>query len=495
MKKIRQASTLLLLLNLIFSCEGNKKIDFELNQKLSGCWVGGLLKNGQLTEDIQLRYIKLKPDSTIATTLIYELGPRSRVWEYDTEINCQNRKISWIAHNGLLSENMDTIYVTKNWKGDVSEWMFFRDPAYDEFIRQFLLNKTKDYNYAVPERNNESISCASFGDVGFEPVQIFEFMKKIILGDYGDIHSVLIYRNGKLVLEEYFALNGQFSGDFINETYRNKTHQLSSVTKGILSLSTGIAIENEHINDVTDPIVNYLLDYEKYFSVDKKQIQINHLLTMTSGWDWSQFKYSWSDSRNDAANMYKCEDVVKYVVEKPLNFEPGKKFNYTNGEPTVLGVVLKNSFKMEVGTFTEKHLLNPLGIFDYQWSQYPDGTLKTDGGLKLCSRDLLKIGILVLNKGNWQGKQIISENWIEESTKSRVSLSMRRGFGYYWNKMFYDYDGKTENAIFVPGDGGQFLVIFPSLEMVIVFTAGNYSKDATKTYWSIIENSILPALK
>ncbi len=495
MKLNKHALIILFILIWLCSCSEKKENNLQLSQKLAGCWVGGLLQNESLTENIELRFIKLRLDNTLTLSLIYELGPRSRVWEHDIEISCQGHEISWLAHEGYLSENLDTMYLTKNWKGERSQWMFYRDKNYDHFINQFLSNKSNDYSYSIPQRNEDSLFCVSLEDVGIESSQIIEFIKKIISGNYGDIHSTLIYREGKLVLEEYFAMNGKFSGAFINETYRNKTHQLSSVTKGILSLVTGIALEKGQILDVNECIFNYLSRYANYFNDDKKQIQIKHLLTMTSGWKWDQFNFSWNDDRNDAANMYKCEDVVEYVLERPLIDKPGAKFNYTNGDPTVLGAILKKACEMEVDKYTEMHLFNPLGITEYNWATYPDSSLETDGGLKVSSRDLLKIGVLILNNGVWQGKQIISENWISESTKSRINLSRQRGYGYYWNNMKYGFQGKSENATFIPGSGGQFLAVFPSIDIVIVFTAGIYDKDPTKMYWAIIKNDILPAMK
>jgi CubicO group peptidase (beta-lactamase class C family) len=457
--------------------------------------VGGLLRNDSLTEDVELRLFEMKPDSSLVFSLTYELGPRSRVWGYDIEISAQNNEISWLAHQGRLSENLDTMYLTKNWKGEQSNWMFYRDKNYDDFMNEFISNTKNDYTYSIPAIKNDSLSCASLDEVGIDSIKMTDFIKTIKTGSFGDIHSVLIYRKGKLALEEYFALEGKISGAFVNETYRTKPHQLSSVTKGILSMVTGIAIEQGNIPDVNEPIFNYLSQYSNSFSDDTKQIQIKHLLTMTSGLDWNQFNYSWNDKRNDAANMYKCKDVVKYVLEKPMDAEPGMKFNYTNGEPTVMGVVLRNACNMEVDKYTELHLFNPLGITEYHWSRYPDGSLETDGGLKLCSRDLLKVGILMLNNGKWYGNQIISENWVSESIKSRINLSLKRGYGYYWNEMKYEFKGKSQTAIFIPGDGGQFLGVFPSLDLVIVFSAGIYDKDPTRMYWEIINENILSALK
>lgn len=494
--KVKEVIFILIFLSFsILSCRERKSNNLQINQKLKGCWVGGLLQNDSLTEDVELRLFKIKPDSSLVFSLTYELGPRSRVWEYDIEINIQKNEISWLAHQGKLSENLDTMYMTKNWKGEQSQWMFYRDKNYDDFLNKFISNTKNDYTYSVPVSINDSLSCESLDEVGIDALQVTDFIKTIKSGNLGDIHSILIYRKGKLALEEYFALEGKISGSFVNETFRKKTHQLSSVTKGILSLVTGIAIEHDDIPGVSEPIYTYLPRYSNSFSDEKKHIQIKHLLTMTSGWDWNQFNYSWNDKRNDAANMYKCQDVVKYVLERPISAKPGTKFNYTNGEPTVLGVILRNAGNMEVDKYTESHLLNPLGITEYQWSRYPDGSLETDGGLKLCSRDLLKAGILMLNNGKWHGNQIISENWVSESTKPRIKLSENRGYGYYWNEMSYEFRGRTETAVFIPGDGGQFLAIFPSSDMVIIFTAGIYDKDPAKMYWEIINENILPTLK
>jgi len=494
--KATEVMVIILVISLsTLSCSEQKTNNFQISQKLEGCWVGGLIKNGNLTDDVELRLLEIKPDSTLNICLTYELGPRSRVWEYDIEISAQNNEISWLAHEGHLSKNMDTMYLTKNWKGEQSQWMFYRDKTYDNFLKKFIVNRKSDYTYSIPASMKDSLCCASLEEVGVDTIKMTDFIKSIINGTFGDIHSILIYRKGKLALEEYFALEGKISGPFVNETYRKKPHQLSSVTKGILSLVTGISIEQGNIINVGEPIHNYLSHYSNSFSEDKKQIQIKHLLTMTSGWDWNQFNYSWNDRRNDAANMYKCDDVVKYILERPINAKPGLKFNYSNGEPTIMGVVLRNAGNMEVDKYAELHLFNPLGITEYQWSRYPDGSLETDGGLKLCSRDLLKVGILLLKNGNWYGNQIISENWVLESTKSRISLSPERGYGYYWNEMKYDFQGSSENAIFIPGDGGQFLAIFPSLDMVIAFTAGIYDKDPTRMYWEIINESIIPSLR
>ncbi len=481
---------------ILLSCKLNFSNDIQKKLKLVGCWKGGLIEDNTIIRDyLQLRLLSLMPDSTLALTVIYELSPRSRIWEYETEIKYEDDTLFWLAHKGYLSKNGDTMHITKNWNGEETQWRFYRDRSSDQFMDKLLKSKNLEYIYKIPENKNDTWIRANMNDVGIDESKITQLINHIKNGKHKDIHSILILRNGKLVLEEYFGLNGKLSGTFINNVFRNKVHHLASTTKGVFSALCGIAIDEELISDVNDPIYKYLTEYKNSFTPEKKQIKIKDMLTMKAGWEWEQFKYPWSDSRNNAAEMYKCGDMIKYVIERPLAAEPGIKFKYSNGEPTVLGAVLKNASGMEVNTFAEERLFNPLGITEYIWTRYPDESLETDGGLALRSRGLAKIGQLFLNNGKWKGDQIISENWIKESIMPRVNLSRNRSFGYYWNEMKYNFDGEEEKAFFVPGDGGQFLIVLPSLDMVIVFTAGNYGTNPTTIYWNIIQNEILPAVK
>lgn len=484
----------ILLVLILNSCIEQRPNDLQEIRKLTGCWVGGLVQNGTLTTDIELRLLTLNPDSTLAITIIYELGPRSRVWEYNTEISYKDSKLSWLAHQGYLSENGDTMYLEKSWKGEESKWMFYRDTSYNKLINKLLSGENSKYTYEIPEEEINSWRCSDLSDVGIEKGKIVQLINNIKNGKHGDIHSILICRNGNLVLEEYFALNGKFSGSFVNDIYRDKIHQLSSITKGVLSILCGIAIDQGKISSVDEPIYRFLPDYVNSFTEESKKIKVKDLLTMKAGWNWEQFRYQWDDPRNNAAEMYRCADVIKYVVERPLAAEPGKTFTYSNGVATVLGAVLNHSTGLEVDDFSKEHLFHPLQISDYLWTNYPDGTLDTDGGLALRARDLAKIGQLILQNGQWKGQHIVSKAWISESTTTRTNLSLSRGYGYYWNEMQITDNGFNKKAIFVPGDGGQFMSIFPSLDLIVVFTGGDYNSDPTKKYWEIIKSEIFPAI-
>jgi CubicO group peptidase (beta-lactamase class C family) len=350
------------------------------------------------------------------------------------------------------------------------------------------------YRYKVPELRDDGWQCADLTASGIDKTGIVKLVQEITDGEHDDIHSLLIVRDNKLVVEEYFAAHGTKHSRFITDLFRDKPHHLASTTKCVTSTLVGIAIDHGFIKDVAEPIYHYLPAYTSLFTEDKRKIKIDHMLTMTPGFEWHQTGVS--DAHNDGMQMWNTDDVIRFVLQKPLDAQPGRKFNYTNGVPTVTGAVIKNAVGMEVRKFAEQYLFHPLGITDYVWTSYPDGSIETDGGLALRSRDLAKIGQLFLNNGVWEGKRIVSERWVVESTKERLTFgkSNRWGYGYHWMQTESLIRNRVVRSYFIPGDGNQILAVFPEFEMVVVFTAGNYGKDPKPIYYSLFEEFILPAV-
>jgi len=497
MKTIHNVFFLLFILILtIVSCKHVRSNDPVKNSMLAGCWKGGMIENNTIVKGYhQLRLLSFRPDSTLALTAIFELSPRSRLWLYDTEINYQGDTLSWLAHKGYLSENCDTMYITKSWKGDVSQWMFYRERDSDQMMEQLISSRNSPYSYKIPPEKEDGWYPDDIKNAGFEEGKIETLINQIKKGKYDDLHSLVICRKGKLVLEEYFALNGEIAGPYVNDVFRVKPHHMASVTKGIVSLLAGITIDQGLIEKVETPVFSFFPEYAALNNGDKDGIQLLHLLSMSAGLDWNQSRrIPMSDKRNDGGELYRSGNPVKYVLEKQVVAEPGSRFVYSNGLTVLAGVVIEKASGIGLDQFTENNLFNPLGILDYQWTRYKDGTFEADGGLALRSRDLAKVGQLMLNNGEWSGQQLVSKDWIGESLKPRHKLSLSRGYGYYWNEMLYEFEEKGEKAIFAPGDGGQFIAVLPALEMVIIITAGNYGTNVTTTSWNLIREEILPAL-
>jgi CubicO group peptidase (beta-lactamase class C family) len=463
---------------------------------IAGCWEGA--PEGKYAErNRQLRLIARKPGERLAITLIYDLTPRCQVWESDLEVSVEGDAVSWEAHHGRLSEDGRAMTVVKDWKGERSTWTFVRRPDLDDWMRELAASTGKGYAYQVPDSLDDGWECADLAAVAIDGATVARFVDGIAQGRHDDVHSLVIVRHGKLVLEEYFATNGRRRGPLVEKAFRARPHHLASVTKGVLSALCGIAVDRGFIKGVDEPIARHLPSYADSLSGKKRTITVGHLLTMTPGWAWDQTRHPWTDPRNDAAAMYDREDVVRFVLEKPLNSDPGARFRYSNGSPTVLGAVLGEACGGDADRFAMRELFGPLGISGHVWTRYFDGRLETDGGLALRPRDLAKIGQLYLDRGLWRGRRVVSEEWVDESTRRRISLGglWDWGYGYYWMQVDLKTERGPVHSYFVPGDGGQLLAVFPGLGMVVVLAAGNYGRDDKSVCFTMIRQGLLPAVR
>jgi len=474
-------------------CGGRQPKNTSDMMPIAGGWKGRqIAKFDRPFSEIML--FSQRADSSLALSLKYEIGPRSRIWKLNEAVSYRQGTFSWNKDEGALSADKDSMRVVRQESGGPTEWTFVRDQSADSLLSALLALHPEPYVYSVPAVLSDGWDCADLANVGLEKSKIITLIEEIRNGRHDDIHSLLIVKDNRLVVEEYFGAGGTMHGPLITRLLRDKVHHLASTTKGITSTLVGIAIDLGLIRSADEPIHHYLPAYSSLFTEEKKRIKISDMLTMTPAFEWRQFGVS--EAENDGMQMWRTDDVIRYVLQKPLVAEPGAEFNYTNGVPTVTGAILKNAVGMEVPAFAEKHLFGPLGIRDYIWTSYPDGSLETDGGLALRSRDLAKVGQLFLGDGMWKGQRVVSEKWIRESTRERLKfgkLFSKWGYGYHWMQKQMSFGDREITSIFVPGDGNQILALFPELEMVVVFTAGNYGKDPKPIYHSLFEDFIIPA--
>jgi CubicO group peptidase (beta-lactamase class C family) len=292
-------------------------------------------------------------------------------------------------------------------------------------------------------------------------------------GEFQSITSVLIARHGRLAYEAYFDSAGR-------EGLRNTR----SATKTITGMLTGIAIDQKLLPGVDTRVVPFLhLDHPLANDDPRKErITVEDLLTMSSVLecdDWNSF------SRGNEERMYLIEDWVRFALDLPVrgyapwvtrpeNAEHGRTFSYCTAGVVVLGAVLERAAGMPVERFAAERLFAPMGITQLEWARTGTGRAMTGGGLELRSRDLLALGQLYLNHGVWNGTPLVSREWVDASLQPRARVDDRTEFGYLWWIQSFESGGRSYEARYMAGTGGNQVLLFPALDLTVVITTTNY---------------------
>jgi CubicO group peptidase (beta-lactamase class C family) len=305
---------------------------------------------------------------------------------------------------------------------------------------------------------------------GLDPATLRELVGRIRSRQYGTIDSLLVARHGRLVLEEYF-----------NGWSASQPHTLQSDTKSVTSLLTGLAVEQGSLR-VEDTVLPYFGSYEPVAARDarKEALTVRDLLTMRTGLDWSEAVYSGSPLQR--LNDCGC-DWLRYVLDWPMREPPGSRWEYNSGGVILLGGLVGMATGQRIDVFAQARLFGPLGVQGASWYQgRPDGLPHTGGGLFLRPRDMAKVGTLMADGGRWQGRQVVSETWIRQSTQRLVRPPWTFGahavdYGYLWWILSLadpmNPRPATGDVITASGAQGQWIFAVPSLGLVMVTTATN----------------------
>ena len=198
------------------------------------------------------------------------------------------------------------------------------------------------YEYTVPIKTDDGWEVASLPETGMDLIPIADFMNEFLNHVEHKIHGILIVKDNKLVFEEYFPGYAFYHGaytDFDRET----AHNLASVTKSFVSALAGIAIDQSFLQDVHQKVFSFFPEYDDLKNEEKDKITLEHILTMTSGLEWDETTYPYTDSRNDVAVLQSQGDPIEYILSKPLLTEPGTDFVYSSGSTIVLGEVIRKT--------------------------------------------------------------------------------------------------------------------------------------------------------
>ena len=291
-------------------------------------------------------------------------------------------------------------------------------------------------------------------------------------GTYKDIHSLLIYSRDALVYENYFKGTDDFI-EFENDMKRNRSrpvktwtqfdqHYVASVNNGITSLLTGLALDQTKAS-ITKPIIECLPEYQKSFDTpEKRQISIEDLLTMQSGFAWNE----WGGP--DLALLWHSNNFVNFLLARS-NTGPGRTWTYNSAVPNVLLHCVQNLLHQPLRSWADENFFKKLGIKNYKWQNQRDAVPEASARMFLRPRDLLKIGIMIKSEGVWQNQSVIPAEWIRTLHKTKVHAATD---DYSYLTWLRDVDG--HRYLSFEGDGGQYLNVYPDMQLVVVLNQGNY---------------------
>jgi CubicO group peptidase (beta-lactamase class C family) len=301
-----------------------------------------------------------------------------------------------------------------------------------------------------------------------------------------NIQSVIVVRNGYIVDEGYLT-NCKFRA--VKEDYSRERHIMYSVTKSITSLCIGMAIKKGYIDNLSQTFFEFFPElWNPSYDLRKKNITIEHLLTMTSGIEWEESSIPYGSATNDYTQMIHTSNYVQYYLDKPVEHDPGSEFEYSAGSSILLSSLIQKITGQTTSDFARENLFLPLGLIDEHWRWNSDPTGITDGadGLYMTPRDMAKIGIFILNNGTWEGEEIVPKNYILTAT---INQPPNANYGYqFWIQEWLPY--YTFAAM---GWGGQRIFVTPELNMIVVFTAVIMG-DPNSIIFPIMEEFILAAI-
>ncbi len=300
-------------------------------------------------------------------------------------------------------------------------------------------------------------TCAP-DEVGMDPEKFRELNEEIVLLKemHIDIHSVLIIKDGYIVAEQ------NYSDDYGTDSL----HRIYSCTKSITSALFGISLEKGYLRDVDQRMVDYFPEYEvQNLSEQKESITIEHLLTMSSGLEWYELEYYYSDNRNTFRQWIDGGDGIQFVLDRPMIAAPGDEYSYNTGASHVLSGILQKVTGTRADSFAMEHLFAPLGIGEFYWPVDGNGIAYGGSSMRLTPRDMARFGYLYLKNGVWENKRIVPQDWVETSHQKHIKRKYIEDYYYGYHWWVSDYN--TYSAV---GYGGQWIIIIPEHDLVVVFT-------------------------
>ena len=295
-----------------------------------------------------------------------------------------------------------------------------------------------------------------------------------------DLHSVLVWQSGRMLLEHYRRSKDQPVGDFFAREVTfgpDVLHDLRSISKSVVGLLVGQAVERGEI-DLATPVLDFYPEFADLRRDGREGIRLSHLLDMASGLAWRETTASYGAASNDETRLWWDGSPARYILDRPLVAAPGTVWNYNGGHTVLLAEVLAQRSGRKLLDIARADLFEPLGITQWEWRGGAHRRPLAYGGPRLTPPDLLRLGRLMLSGGTWQGRQVVPASWVAAAL--RPSIDVGRGrlrYGHHWWAGQVPRGGRSVAWTAGLGNGGQRLVVVPELDLVVVMTAGAYNSE------------------
>ncbi|WP_350342974.1 serine hydrolase [Proteinivorax tanatarense] len=293
-------------------------------------------------------------------------------------------------------------------------------------------------------------------DVGMDEEKLYNMVHNLHFNNPYNVVSMVILKDDYEVLEYYAGRHREFAQN--------------SVTKSITATLMGIAIEEGYIDGVDQKIIDFFPEVEDMeVDANLKKVTIEHLLTMTAGFQWNEHDVPHSLPSNDLTAKTKSDNPIKYILTKPIEEIPGQSWYYNTGQSHLLSIIIERATGMDTMSFAEEKLFAPLGmnLTNVSWPRDRQGYHFGGHGLRMHTQDLAKIGYLYLNDGVYNGKQILSSQWVEEATSIKANTPRPQYYEDYGYQFWIDSYEEYAVISALGGNYEQALFIVPELDMVV----------------------------
>jgi CubicO group peptidase (beta-lactamase class C family) len=373
---------------------------------------------------------------------------------------------------------------------------------------RFIPRPAAPYAYSRPPQTDDGWRATSANDVGFEEGALAAMIQRIIDSDPAGrrpqlIHSLLVARNGRLVLEEYF---------FGNE--RDTPHDIRSAGKSFASVLLGAAMHEGAPVSPATRVLDALSTDGPFANADprKSAVTLAHLMTHTSGLDCNDNDDASRGNEGAMQGQTDQPDWWRFTLDLPMAHEPGERYAYCTAGINLVGAVLRKVTGQGVPDLFDRLIAQPLQFGRYYWNLAPNGEGYLGGGAYMRPRDLLKLGQLYLDGGVWNGRRVVSSEWVAASTLPHIvinetttgmdadtfaNVATHGADGYGWHRYGVRVGDKRIEAYEANGNGGQLLVVVPEYELVVVMTGGNYGQGGVWTRWrdEVMGGEIIKAIR